>query len=118
MVEVVEGGKWKRICADETFDGREAMVICRQLGYGGNAAPVVIEEASDEAPSAIYHLVCNGTESSISVGAWQLQFLACMRCFLVLRSTPLVGSAVGLTVVFEGTFAAGVLLPYQKAGEL
>ena len=64
-VEVYRGGKWQTIC-DNSWDIREAEVVCRQLGYGYAILAIRIAafgQGSGRQWNRYWY--CNGNEASL-----------------------------------------------------
>lgn len=60
---VLSGGSVVGTACSMGFDGDDASVICRQLGYGLFGGHFMIPNSG--LPHALFNIRCNGTESSI-----------------------------------------------------
>jgi len=64
-VEVLYGGSWGTVC-DDNWDGNDALVVCRQLGYSGWVLAVSnAVYGQGVGPIWLDEVNCGGSEASI-----------------------------------------------------
>ena len=65
-VEVCIGGRYGTVC-DDRWDELDARVVCRYLGYSGEAVPLkqALLGSSPSRPIHLDNVRCNGSESSL-----------------------------------------------------
>ncbi|XP_069120537.1 scavenger receptor cysteine-rich domain-containing group B protein-like [Argopecten irradians] len=63
-VEVFHNGRWGTIC-DDSWDERDARVVCRQLGYSGGIARSHAYFGRGEEPTWLDDVRCDGSETRI-----------------------------------------------------
>ncbi|XP_072365099.1 uncharacterized protein [Scyliorhinus torazame] len=64
IIEIVTDGHWGGICAKQ-WTNRDAMVVCRQLGFNGPALATRVEVSQQDMPEAIPYIKCNGDEMTL-----------------------------------------------------
>ena len=65
-IQIYRNGRWGMIC-DNGWDIRDAMVVCRQLGYdNASQAYCCSHYGSFSGPILIERLNCTGTEASVN----------------------------------------------------
>ncbi|OWF49695.1 Deleted in malignant brain tumors 1 protein [Mizuhopecten yessoensis] len=63
-VEVYHSGSWGTVC-DDGWDNNDAMVVCRQLGYGGGTFTREASFGEGREPTWMDDVACVGTESRL-----------------------------------------------------
>lgn len=63
-VEVYHDGEWGTVC-DDSWDDRDAEVVCRQLGYSGGIALEDCEYGGGRDPILLDDVECEGSESRL-----------------------------------------------------
>ena len=64
VVELCSNGSYSVVCGDESWDEREASVVCRQLGFSPFGATVTQDFHVISAPS-LHSVECTGSEPSL-----------------------------------------------------
>ena len=64
-VEINYKGEWGTVC-DDSWDGLDAQVVCRQLGYTGGVARLNAAYGPGSGPIYMDELECGGSEASLS----------------------------------------------------
>ena len=65
-VEVLNGGSWGTIC-DYSWDLRDAMVVCRMIGFDGALdAPGSARFGQGSGPILLVYVSCDGTEDNLA----------------------------------------------------
>ena len=65
-MEIFHNGKWGTVC-DDVWDMKDAVVVCRQLGYPfAFRAPDSAHFSAGSGPIWLDHVCCSGIESSIA----------------------------------------------------
>ena len=64
-VEIFAEGQWGKLCADSTWDDREAAVVCRQLLLG-DVKFANVTFGPDDGPIFSVNVECTGEEGGLS----------------------------------------------------
>ena len=63
-VEVFQGGVWGSVC-DNSWDDRDATVVCHQLGYAAGTAECCAHFGQSSGPIWLDEVDCRGNESTL-----------------------------------------------------
>ncbi|XP_078394854.1 uncharacterized protein LOC144678793 isoform X2 [Cetorhinus maximus] len=63
-IEIVSDGHWEGICAKQ-WTNRDAMVVCRQLGFSGPALATRVDVSQQDIQQAIPYIKCKGDEMTL-----------------------------------------------------
>ena len=65
-VEVFINSTWGTVC-DDSWDGRDAQVVCRQLGFGSTGSSIqrFRPSAAERVPIWLDEMTCNGSEAKL-----------------------------------------------------
>ncbi|XP_041041074.1 uncharacterized protein LOC121276571 isoform X4 [Carcharodon carcharias] len=63
-IEIVSDGHWEGICAKQ-WTNRDAMVVCRQLGFSGPALATRFNVSRQDIQQAIPYIKCKGDEMTL-----------------------------------------------------